>query len=152
MNLMTSPKRCSYCHYIQKHNDNCPNFPAPNRSRRIAGWHSGYRDGYNHRTKYRQFGPYHLGYEHGREAFDTATRCMVRSTTTPQQSQFNFRAELERMTDEELAQACGEYIFLSALDISYKKSENHWRCQAAEEECKSRNKAYIYNDAPAIYV
>lgn len=146
-------KRCFYCLCAWKqHDTSCPNTKAPNKSRRLSGWRAGYKDGYNETTIRYQLGSYRLGYDMGERARGKTREYMRGLRATIIQAQFQFRDDLTYMTEDELKTAAGEYIFLSAIDGTYKESDNHWKCEFVKEECARRGKEHIYTDAPAIYV
>lgn len=51
------------------------------------------------------------------------------------------------MTDEELAEECKSKIWLSAYASNNHRSDYHWHCDCCYDECKRREKDYIYDKA-----
>ena len=54
---------------------------------------------------------------------------------------------LAEMDDAALAYACEQMIWLSAYAANNRRSDYHWQCDAAYDECKRRGKPEIYSAA-----
>lgn len=51
------------------------------------------------------------------------------------------------MSDDQLETKCQEMIWLSAYANNNPRSDFHWQCDAAYDECKRRNAVEIYERA-----
>ena len=59
----------------------------------------------------------------------------------------DYLEKLKAMNDNQLKDACEEMIWLSAFADNNPRSDYHWQCDATYDECKSRDKGYIYTQA-----
>lgn len=67
---------------------------------------------------------------------------------TSQQAEIHrYRVKLQTMTDNELAKACDEFIWLSAYAANNPTSAYHWMCDFTYDECKKRDRVDIYSKA-----
>lgn len=63
------------------------------------------------------------------------------------ETESEFRARLEALTDAELRQECEKFIWLSAYAANNPRAAYHWKCDCTYSECSSRKRIDIYEKA-----
>uniref|UniRef100_A0A6M3JJT1 Uncharacterized protein n=1 Tax=viral metagenome TaxID=1070528 RepID=A0A6M3JJT1_9ZZZZ len=58
-----------------------------------------------------------------------------------------YLVKLAEMDDKQLRNECDQMIRLSAYASNNPRSDYHWQCDACYDECKNREKVYIYEQS-----
>ena len=79
-------------------------------------------------------------------------RTFANNPSNAPEKQAAYKAKLQAMTDDKLADECSDKIWLSAYASNNPISCYHWQCDYTYDECARRGKPSIYSKAHAELV